>query len=216
MSPFDRLLAIMTKPLVIVIYVGFIILSFIYFDKPLTRYLYALDLRTSVPFLSFLTKLGLGIIYFPLFLLSALFFRYIRKNPKWEACAWFLLLCIVIPSTICLFIKVNLGRARPSMFFMAQDYGFYGFNLNPHFWSFPSGHTTTIMGVVMGLGIVFPRYFYAFMLAGLAVALSRVLLTHHYLSDIMVAAYLTLLEVGLMLYILRRKSWLTPAWRHTV
>lgn len=216
MSPFDKLFAFMTKPIVAISYACVVVLFFVYFDKPLTSYFYNLNLRASVPILSYVTRLGLGILYLPTFLFVALFFRYIHKNPKGEACGWFLFLCLIVPSTICLFLKVSLGRARPSMFFEAQQYGFYGFNLNPHYWSFPSGHTTTIMGVVMGLSIVFPRYIYPLMLTGVVVTLSRVLLTHHYVSDVLIAAYLTLIEIGLMLYLLRRKSWLAPAWRHTV
>lgn len=216
MSPFDKLFKIMTKPLVAFIYVSLIVLFFVYFDKPLTSYLYILDSRHGFPILSYVTRLGIGALYLPTFIILGLFFRYIRKNYECEARAWFLLLCLFIPSIICVFLKITLGRARPSMFFEAQQYGFYWFQLNPHFWSFPSGHTTTIMGVVMGLGVVFPRYFYALLLTGIAVALSRVLLTHHYVSDVMTATYLTMLEIALILYVLRRKSWLAPAWDHTV
>nr|WP_232220646.1 hypothetical protein [Legionella tunisiensis] len=72
------------------------------------------------------------------------------------------------------------------------------------------------MGAALGLSILFPRYFYAFILAGLTIAFSRVFLTHHYLSDVLTASYLTLLEVGILLCILRRKSWLAPVWGHTV
>jgi membrane-associated phospholipid phosphatase len=91
-------------------------------------------------------------------------------------------------------------------------YGFYGFETDAHFWSLPSGHTTTIMGVVLGFGILFPRYFYPLLVLGFSVALSRVLLTHHYLSDVFFTFYLTVIEIGFLLYVLRRNSWLAPAW----
>ena len=212
MSPFERLLAIMTKPSVVIIYFIWAVLSFFYFDKPLAYYFQSVDLRANLLLLSWITKFGLGAIYLPSFLLLALFFRYMHKNAEWEARAWFLFLCVAIPVAICVFLKVILGRARPSLLFDGNLYGFYGFQMNAHFWSFPSGHTTTIIGVVLGLSIVFPRYFKALILTGLAVAFSRVLLTHHFLSDVMIAAYLTLIEVGVILCVLRRKSWLMPAW----
>lgn len=216
MSPFDRLLAVMTKPWVAMLYIGFVALSFFYLDKPIAQYFYAVDLKENLPLLTWLTKLGLGLIYMVGFFVLALFFRYIRQNHEWEARTWFLFMCVTIPGAICVFLKVLLGRARPDMWFDGQLYGFFGFKTNAYFWSFPSGHTTTIIGTALGLSILFPRYFYAFILAGLTVAFSRVFLTHHYLSDVMAACYVTLLEIGILLCILRRKSWLAPAWGRTV
>jgi membrane-associated phospholipid phosphatase len=215
MSPFDRLLAVMTRLKVAILYIGLVALSFFYLDKPIAQYFYAIDLKENLPFLSWLTKLGLGLIYMVGFFILALFFRYIRQNHQWEVRVWFLLMCATIPGVMCVFLKVLLGRARPDMWFSEQLYGFFGFKTNAYFWSFPSGHATTIIGVALGLGIVFPRYFYAFILAGLTVALSRVFLTHHYLSDVMAGSYLTLLEVGILLCVLRRKLWLVPAWRNS-
>lgn len=216
MLPFDRLLAIMTKPYVIVGYISLIILSFFYFDKAIAFYVYQINLKGNFPILNWLTMLGMGILYFPTFFLLALFFRFGRVNKEWEWRAWFLLFCVSIPSLICVFLKVMLGRARPSMLFTEQMYGFYGLQSHSPFWSFPSGHTTTIMGAVLGLGIIFPRYFYALVATGLAVSLSRVLLMNHYLSDVMSAIYLTIIEVGLLLYYARHKTYLPPAQQHTV
>lgn len=208
-TPFDRVLKIMIKPWVAISFFAFVMFAFFYIDQPLADYFHNLDFKKTLPFLallSWLTKLGLGSIYLLGFLVIALFFRYIHKNRQWEARSWFLWLCILIPSTICLCLKVCLGRARPRMLFDGQWYGFYGFKTNPFFWSFPSGHTTTIIGLVFGLSILFPRYGYAFIFSGLMVASSRILLIHHYLSDVLATSYLTLLEIGGMLYWLRCKS----------
>lgn len=216
MSPFDRLWVVMTKPSIAITYVGFIVLSFLYFDKSIAFYFHSIHIKATLPMLSWITKLGLGGVYLPGFFLLALFFRYIRVNRDWEARAWFLFTCVVIPSLICGFLKMLLGRARPIMLFKEDLYGFYGLQTQVPFWSFPSGHTTTIISAALGLSIVFPRYCYAFILTGLTVAFSRVLLTQHYLSDVMAASYLTLLEIGFLLCVLRRKSWLEPAWGHAV
>ncbi len=216
MSPFDRLFSILTKPALIIPFMGFIICSILYFDIPVATYFYNADLGTTFPFLNYFTKIGLGGFYLPLFFGLAIFFRYVIKNPVWEARFWFLLLCLILPAIITLILKINCGRARPSLFLedSAHLYGFYGFKLRPLFWSFPSGHVTNIMGVVLGLGILFPRYFYPLISLGLAVGFSRVLLNHHYLSDVLFTSYLLVLEIGCLLYVLKRKSWLSPAWTH--
>lgn len=218
MSPFDRLFKLMTKPLVVILYMTVIALLTLYWDKIVSSYFFHEDLRHQLPILSYLTRLGLGILYFFCFLLLIVCFRYIWKNPLWEARVWFLFLCLAIPTLICIGLKMLFGRARPNMFLQGSEpfYGFYGLQTDAHFWSFPSGHTTTIMGVVLGLGILFPRYFYAFLILGITVAFSRVLLTHHFLSDVLFTIYLTVIEIGCLVSVLRRKSWLAPAWKHAV
>jgi membrane-associated phospholipid phosphatase len=40
----------------------------------------------------------------------------------------------------------------------------------------------------------------------LLVVLSRIMLTHHYLSDVMAASYIALFEIALLLYWLHKKS----------
>lgn len=212
MSPFDRLLRLMTKPGVASLYIALVCLSFFYFDKSLALYFHDLDLRTHFFLLTWLTKLGLGPIYIVPFFILAIYFRYVKPNPVWEARFWFLFLCLVIPGTVCGILKVILSRARPDLWFSEHLYGFYWLQLHAPFWSFPSGHTTTILAAALGLSILFPQYYYRLVVVGVAIAISRVVLTHHYLSDILTAAYLTVLELGLLMYVLRQKSWLGAAW----
>lgn len=213
MSPFDRLLKAMLQPWVVVSYMGFVVLSFFYFDQPIAWFFNDLSFKTELPFIYWLTRLGVSMVYIILFLMVALFFRYIHRNKEYEARSWFLWLCVLIPNLICLVFKVLLGRARPQLLFSDHLYGFYGMHFHADFWSFPSGHTTTIMGLVFGLCVVFPRYFYAFILTGLLLVSTRVLLTNHYLSDVMTTGYITLLEVGFLLVLLRRKAWLRSVYR---
>ena len=213
MSPFDRLLRIMLQPWVAVSYLSFTVLSFLYLDKPIAYFLHGLEIKTRVPLIYWITKLGQGAVYMALFFILAVFFRYMRRNKEFETRSWFLLLCVLVPNIICGILKVLLGRARPELWFDSQLFGFYGMHFNASFWSFPSGHTTTIAGLVFGLSIVFPRYFYAFIVSGLVVISTRVLLTDHYLSDVMATGYITLLEVGMLLVLLRRKAWLRSVYR---
>ena len=153
--------------------------------------------------------MGLGEFHGLLLALLFLFFRYVRPNKTWETRCLFLWLCLMVPYAICLVFKIALGRARPELLFDHQLYGFYGLHFKALYWSFPSGHTTTIISLTCGLIILFPRYMYGFLSLGLMVALTRILLTNHYLSDVMTTSYLTILEVGLLVFILRRKAWLT-------
>lgn len=206
MTRFDRLFAIMTKPSVVVLYIAFIIFSFLYLDQPIAYYFHQVDVRANFPLINWLTKLGLGGLYLIALLLFVLFFRYIRPNKQAEVQAWFVWLCVLLPSLICLVLKILLGRARPDLLFSEQLYGFYGLQKHAPFWSFPSGHTTNIMGLIFGLCVLFPRYCYALLAVGLLIASTRIFLTHHYLSDVLAASYLALIEVGLLRWWLERQN----------
>lgn len=209
MTPFNRLSSIAMKPWFVVGYAVFLAIAFLYIDKPLAIYLKGLDLGQRFFWLVWITNLGLGGIYFITLFLLALFFRYVMRNPVSESAAWFLWLCVTIPSAICLGLKILLGRARPDLLFSEQLYGFYGLHWHAPYWSFPSGHTTTIMAFVFSASILIPRYGYALITAGAVIAISRILLVHHYLSDVLVAGYLALVEISLIVFVLRRQRLLT-------
>ncbi len=203
MTPFERILSVMTKPVVVVLYLSLVLLSFFYMDRSLALYFHTLDLSYYLKFLNWITRLGLTVIYLPTFLILALIYRYYHIKPIWEARAWFLLLSVIVPTFVCTVLKVLLGRARPELLFNEHLYGFFGFQTKVAFWSFPSGHSTTIFSAAFGLSIIFPRYCYAFLVTAATVAASRILLTHHYLSDVLAAVYFSLIEIGLLLYILK-------------
>ena len=196
----------MINPLVVIISVGFFLISYFFLDRPIAEYFHLVDFKINMEVIGWLTKLGSNALYLgPLFIL-ALFFRYLYCNKKWEVRVWFLWLCVLIPDLICLLLKIVFGRARPLLFFNEHLYGFYWMKWDVPYWSFPSGHTTTIMGFIFGLSILFPRYFYELVLLGLMVVLSRVFLTEHYLSDVLASSYLVLVELGLSLIGLRYKK----------
>lgn len=198
----------MTKRWVCVLMLLVITVLFMFVDKPLALFLHHSDLR-QMKALYWLTKFGVGGLYFAGLLIVALFFRYIYPNKLYERRAFFLWLCALLPSLLTLVIKMCFGRARPDVLFETGGYGFYWLQTNAKYWSFPSGHTTTSMGFCFGMWALFPRYRYLWILLGLSIALSRVLLTQHYLSDVLIASYLTLVTVGLMMWFLKRMGYWT-------
>ena len=192
---------------VIFLIVGF---SFFYLDIKFADHFQNLQFKKHLPWLNTLTILGLNVIHLFLLAFIALVFRYIFQNKLWENRVWFLWLCVFIPGVICLFLKILLGRSRPDLWFSQHLYGFYGPHRISDYWSFPSGHTTSIMGLMFGFCAILPQYCLLFILTGTAIALSRVLLVKHYLSDVMFASYLALIEVGLLYYWVKDKLQLDP------
>lgn len=211
MTTVERFFAVMMKPWVGLLYLCLLVVSYVYWDQSIAYYFHELDVGAKFPVIKLITLFGLGGVCMLPPLILALYCRFMAHNKNWEVKFWFLFLSTFIPSMLCLVFKTLFGRARPSMLFNEHIYGFFGFKTQAAYWSCPSGHTSSIMGLVFGLSLLFPRYFYAFILTGLIVATSRIMLTNHYLSDVLTAAYLALVEVGILVWWLKRKALLIYA-----
>jgi membrane-associated phospholipid phosphatase len=81
-------------------------------------------------------------------------------------------------------IKNVIGRARPKLFDAVGSFHFQPFSFHSDFASFPSGHATTIFALATALALLWPRAAIALYTAAVWVALSRVLVGAHYLSDV--------------------------------
>lgn len=206
MTPFEKIYRLMIKPQLILIYLILVILAYQYADRVVATYFYEIDVRKHASFLYVLTALGSMQVYAVLFFISGLYFRYFKVNREYEAKSWYLLSCILLVNMLGLVLKIMFGRARPDLLFNSHLFGFYWFKLHRFYWSFPSGHTITIISLASGLGVIFPKYFYMFLGAALVIASSRILLYHHYISDVMTAVYLSIIVVGIFTQYVRKKQ----------
>lgn len=200
------------KPKIIISFLFIVVLSYFRLDQDLAQGFMTLDLAHYWPYLSWLNVLGESVPYLILFFVLACYFQAFKKNQQYAECFWFLWFSVLIPITVCTFLKIMLGRARPILWLQEQVYGFYGFKLEHDFWSFPSGHTTVLMGLAFGLCVLLPKKSFVWIGIGLLLSSIRIILLHHYLSDVLVAGYLALLEIGFLLYVLKKKDWLHKAY----
>lgn len=139
---------------------------------------------------SWITKLGNSV---PYLIVSTLFFLwafFIIKNKRLAWMAVYILLSIVVSGILCDILKIVFSRARPNELFSDQMYGLYFWQFHSGFWSLPSGHVTTIAALSTAGYFLLPRFLWAFMFLFISVALSRIIVQAHYLSDVMVGAYL--------------------------
>jgi undecaprenyl-diphosphatase len=86
--------------------------------------------------------------------------------------------------------KMLFGRSRPKLLDQEGLYTFHPFSFESDFHSFPSGHANTLVAVAVVLALFLPRYRVPLILAGLALALTRVVVNAHYLSDVVAGAAL--------------------------
>jgi membrane-associated phospholipid phosphatase len=117
-------------------------------------------------------------------------------------------LTLIATNSIATILKTLCGRARPMLWFDQHMYGFYGPTWNADFWSFPSGHTVTIMSIMWSLCFIYSKYCVIWLGVGIIVVATRIVLLQHYLSDVLASAYLSLV-VAVFIYRYRQKwnSW---------
>lgn len=186
----------------------FVLLGFSYFyiDLPVASFFHQYDFRNKLSFLKPLILLGKWQI---MLLFSALFMAYyyfVKPQALSFRRSLFVFAAIFVSSAICVILKISLGRARPDLWFEQGLYGFYYFKFHRPYWSFPSGHTTSFFSCMLALAILFPRYAFALISAGLLMAASRVIMYHHYLSDVLMAIGLVVIELGVLYHLFSRFS----------
>jgi membrane-associated phospholipid phosphatase len=99
----------------------------------------------------------------------------------------FVFVAVALPSLFATIVKRLIGRARPLRIENADIY-FAPFSWRVDFASLPSGHSTTAFAGAVALGAVFPRARVVLWAYAAIIALSRVILTAHYPSDVIAGA----------------------------
>jgi len=100
---------------------------------------------------------------------------------------------LTLGSAILHVIKLVWGRRRPRDDMEMGLYGFQPFAFNLEYNSFPSGHALTISCVAVIFTSVWPDWWPAFFAVAALLAVTRALLTAHFLSDVLIGAGLGLI-----------------------
>jgi membrane-associated phospholipid phosphatase len=94
--------------------------------------------------------------------------------------------------------KVVLGRLRPAYLIGQDTAGFTFFHFDFGANTFPSGHAQAIFAVATTLCLAWPRARIPLVIVAVCVAASRVILADHFVSDVLVGAYLGIASVILL------------------
>src|SRR4029077_1597242 len=78
--------------------------------------------------------------------------------------------------------------SRPKLLFQSDIYDFSWLTWRPDYWSFPSGHSATIVALMTALWYLWPQHLLFYILAATIVTASRVVVGAHYLSDVLAGA----------------------------
>jgi len=180
-------------------FLGLLLLSMAFVDRPVARYFHESDPGFRNVF-QFITQFGLAKGYL---IVAALLFVALRLAALGAASAGlrallrlnaqralYILLVLLSSGFVADIVKVIFGRARPKLLFADGVYGFTWGALQADHWSFPSGHASNIVGLAVALYLLWPRGVALYAVAALLVTASRVIIGAHYPSDVLAGAAL--------------------------
>lgn len=162
-------------------------MAYIQWDIPVAYYCHGLS-RPVLDIAEIITNAGDSKWYFILFVPAFLIFWFIVKNKTGSMKILFLVVAITASGLISTLIKWMAGRNRPINLFDQGVFGFNFFEVGYELNSFPSGHAVTAFSLATALYILFPRFGILAFIPAIAIALSRVAITSHYLSDVIAGA----------------------------
>jgi membrane-associated phospholipid phosphatase len=180
------------------------VISYYYWDIPLTIYCKGLG-RSVLDIAEFVTIWGESRWYYMILVPAFIYFWFLAKNKLWSKRIIFIFISISASGLINMLVKWLAGRHRPSML----EKGFFGFNyfsVGYELTSFPSGHTVMAFSLAAAVSILFPRLSILAFIAAVSIGISRILITSHYLSDVIVGAGIGILSTMIVKYFFDRKK----------
>ncbi|MFD2264853.1 phosphatase PAP2 family protein [Lacibacterium aquatile] len=179
------------------LFVPLAVTSFFFWDQEIARSMRGQPKPVLKTF-GVITQLGDGLGWFVgsiLLLVICLWFGFRSRDhevaARWRVRAWapgFFLAGIAAAGLVNSLLKFLFGRARPKLFFRDEVYGFAFFRHVPDWVSMPSGHTAMALAVATALTCLWPRWRWVILPIGFLVALSRVVVTAHWLGDILIGS----------------------------
>ena len=181
-------------PVLLVGVAGTVAAAMVWLDGPVMRAVTHLPARFIETF-NWLTDFGEGI--WPLFPLAVLLLlcpllnhpRLVHLSRGVLAMAavrlGYMFLAIGLTGLVDSIIKRLIGRVRPSVL---GPLAFEPFSWRPEYASFPSGHATNVFATLVAVGLVFPRARPLLWVYALTIAASRVIVSAHFLSDVIAGA----------------------------
>jgi lipid A 4'-phosphatase len=176
-----------------------VILSVLFLDRPVALFFHAQSDELHAVF-RFITQFGVSTGYLVGAAVTFIALRIAVRMTRFAAMAdrieaysalpLFFFVSVAASGLAVDLVKTIFGRARPKLLFSNGDYYFGWFGTRSDFWSFPSGHTATAVSVALVLSMIWPRYRAIAAIFAALVAASRIIITAHYVSDVVMGAFL--------------------------
>lgn len=106
------------------------------------------------------------------------------KKKRFGVQCLLVLISIPVANAATSILKLCLARIEPSLFLLDHAYGFTFFAYRHPFLSFPSGHAATAGAIFGAWACYYPRWTFLLSVLAFALALTRIVLNAHFLSDV--------------------------------
>ncbi len=182
-------------------------------DLSIYNYFYNLNYGVSTSYLKGffirVTELGDSLWYF-LIIVLILIFSFVGKFLKITSLKHYFILrnfsifsfvYLSLVGIITQALKHVIGRPRPNHADFEKGFDFNFFSTDASFHSFPSGHSSTIFAVALVMCSLVPRLRMFFLFFGFVVALSRVVVGAHFVTDVIAGGLLALILYKVVLSI---------------
>jgi membrane-associated phospholipid phosphatase len=152
-----------------------------FIDEPVILFFHDCNLG-RYGLLQWLTRLPeVFVILSPVVLFAGLLKRRFTPWTWAERAAVVAAMSTLLTALAALFLKISFGRSAD---------GFHPFHLEAAYWAFPSGHTACTLSVTVVAQAALPRWrLFWWAIAG-SVAATLIVLTHHFVGDIVGGAFL--------------------------
>lgn len=180
---------------IFVVFMLLIACGMIWFDRPVALYFRALDHDAPYLVAPFKTITALGKsewFLYPTATIFAVALCAMRFQPLrrifWRGLAQksgFVFADIALTGLTVDLLKILIGRPRPVLLPEGIFNQFTPLSFHARWWSFPSGHSATMMAAALSLGVIFPRWRLPLWSAAGLIAASRIVVAAHYPSDVM-------------------------------
>lgn len=181
--------------------IGIILLlvgSYQWIDRPVARWVKSECVGEVNTLFVAITQLGGSTWYLVGSAVAFGFFRYVKRYPLYAHRFAFVFASVAVSGIATDIIKVIAGRFRPEKWFNEGLYGFDFFHVTASMISFPSGHTATAFSLAMVISKLYPKYALIGWAIALAVGISRVMVSMHYVSDVIAGAMVGVVSVHLL------------------
>jgi undecaprenyl-diphosphatase len=98
----------------------------------------------------------------------------------------YLFVAIALPGLAVTIIKGLIGRVRPSD---SGPFAYFPWSWRHEYASLPSGHSTTAFAAAVAIAALWPRTRVPLLIFAVVIAASRVVITAHFVSDVIAAAF---------------------------
>lgn len=177
-------------------------LSVYHLDQPLALWLKEIEISNYYRIYRTLTDAGEAVFYFAVAIFGILgtwltlkFVPSLSPQNKqhlqnWKQRSLFLLISMLTSGVALHLMKFVFGRQRPHITDDFQAHIFHPFNTHWNFHSMPSGHSQTLVTVATVFWVIFPKSAWIVYPLAIGLALTRLPMKAHFLSDVMIGAYL--------------------------